>query len=61
MKLWQIFLLLGVVFGGLRGTLYAVIINKPEFGIGLSLFMTLFGFGFGICIVLFIVLLILKR
>ena len=61
MKLWQIFLLLGVVFGGLWGTLYAVIINKPELAVGISFLMTLFGFGFGICIVLFIVMLVLKR
>ena len=61
MKLWQIFLLLGVVFFALYGIFYAMIINAPELALGFSMLMTVFGFGGGICIVLFIVMLVLRR
>ena len=61
MKLWQIFLLLSVVFGGLWGIFYAMIINAPELALGFSFLMTIFGFGSGICIILFIVMLVLRR
>lgn len=61
MRLWMIFLILGIVFFSIWIISYAAMMNAPQIASMLTIPMIICGWGGGLFIILFIVMLILKR